>query len=221
MDGIVEDFSEAAGLQKRSIRFTYYLILVLIHTYFMHWSYVLFPVSIFVKLCYLTNISFYTNFVYYIYIFLLHTPLQKYIKNITFLRGLFKFAYTLSFVVFILYWGMILANPNLLKRHDYSIPLTFDFFLHGANFIFNLIEHIYVLPRQNSDHVSYKFYVIFLMIYGSFLQLLYFLYNMAVYPFVATLSILQFLLVLVIAVILLIIGDYTYKLLLKKHYKNI
>lgn len=215
---IVTDFAEATGLYKRKTRFVYYLLVVSVHIYMQMWSRQIFPVPITRHLCYLTNMSFYLNFIYYTYVFLLHTPIRERIKNYNLLKGISKFAYTLSFVVFVLYWGMIIADPTLLMKKGRIIPFGLDLFLHGANYGLNLIEHVYLFPKGDSHHVSYFFYTLFMAFYGCLLQFVYNFYGMVIYPFVE-LGFIQYSVINLIGLGLVLIGDFSFKMLLKKHHK--
>src|SRR5690349_12412826 len=115
MAEILTEFTKTTESDNRKIRFGYYLVIVLLHWYMMRWLQAIIKMPFSQEISYLTHISFYINFVYYIYVLLLHTSLNNKIKHANFLRGLFKFGYSLSFSVFVLYWALILVDPKLLS----------------------------------------------------------------------------------------------------------
>lgn len=200
------------------LRIIYYLCVVLAHFYFNHWVVELFNTPILIRLCYLTNLSFFINMIYYIIILIEHI-LQRRIVTKSFINSYFKFAYSISFVVFVLYWAMITINPSLLAKDGKFLPIILDLFLHGANYVLNLIEHIYLDPKEDSDYVNYKVYFIFMVFYKSMIHLVYHLAGIVVYPLVTKLNITGNIILLCSGYSLIMLGDFTYKLMMKKEYK--
>jgi hypothetical protein len=223
----ISELSFHAGLSKRNTRIFYYCILVITHLYMEFWSRSIFHThfSYFKHLCFLTNISFYLNLIYYSYVLIMHVPYGNKFKNFKFLSAYFKFCYSISFVVFVLYWGFVITDPSLLlpDHKDRLAPFILDFFLHGMNFILNFIEHVYVFPKSDSKSVGYSFYIVFMICYGAFLQIIYHSQGVIVYPFVSKLSIIEFSVIVAIAIFLVSVGDATYRLLIKgeKHKEKI
>ena len=215
----ITELSYSMGLSKKKYRVFYYFIIVCLHLYMHNWMGEIFPeVTFFRRLCFLTNISFYSNLIYFLYVLIMHVPYGHKFKNHHFLSAYFKFCYGLSFVVFIMYWGMIIADPSLLVR-DPSIkilPLFLDLFLHGANFIFNFIEHVYVFPKSDNKAIGIVFYILFSFSYSIFLQIIYRSHGIIVYPFVNKFSVVEFSLFVGIATFMIYLGDITYRFLLQK-----
>jgi hypothetical protein len=217
----ISELSYIAGLSKRNKRITYYLILVLIHVYIEYWSRSIFShVSFFKHLCYLTNISFFLNLFYYFYVLIMHVPYGNKIKHLPFLQAYFRICYSISFLVFVLYWGFILINPQMLIRDRSNFPLALDFFLHGMNFILNFIEHVYVFPKSDSESVGVFSYLLITSGYAIFIKSIYHFLGTEVYPLVSKTTIIEFSIIVVIATLILFIGDFFYKSLLKKDIKE-
>jgi hypothetical protein len=218
METTISELSFNVGLSKRTKRIFYYCLIVIIHLYMHMWLDHIFPESsLFRRMCFLTNISFYLNLIYYSYVLIMHVPYGNRFKHFRFLQAYFKFCYAISFVVFILYWGMIFADPSLLiSRPDRKmLPLVLDLFLHGANFILNFIEHVFVFPKSDSRAMGLVFYLVFSIFYASFMKFLYHSHGIAVYPFVSKLGIIEFGAFIGLATFLVYLGDLTYRFFLK------
>jgi hypothetical protein len=215
----ITELSYTVGLSKKKSRLLYYLIIICLHFYMHNWLAEVFPdVTFFRRILFLTNISFYSNLIYYIYVFIMHVPYGHKFKHHIFLTAYFKFCYGLSFVVFIMYWGMVISDPSLLVRDPTItiLPLFLDLFLHGANFILNLIEHVFVFPKSDSKAIGILFYGLFSMGYAVLLQIVYKSHGISVYPFVNKFSLIEFSLFVGVATFMIYIGDCTYRLFLKK-----
>jgi hypothetical protein len=205
----------------KKIKFVYYFSLVYLHYYMRQWLLDVIPViSIIKHFSFLTIISLYLNYFYYSYSLLLETKIGSYIINHRFLTDVFKFAYVISFVVFLLFWTILFIDPNLLRQGEIILPFYLNIFLHGANYILNLIEHTFVSPKPNSSRVNFKFYIVFSITYGVHLQILN-LYGITVYPLVNQLSILQYSIVMMVSFLLTMAGDCTHHILMRKELKKI
>lgn len=218
METTISELSYSIGLSKRTTRIFYYCLIVIIHLYMHLWLINVFPeTSLFRRMCYLTNISFYLNLIYYSYVLIMHVPYGNRFKHFTFLQAFFKFCYSISFVVFILYWGMIFSDPSLLISNTdrKMLPLILDLFLHGANFILNFIEHVFVFPKSDSRAMGIVFYFVFSIFYACFMKFLYHSHRIEVYPFVSKLGIFEFTAFIGLATLLVYIGDLTYRFFLK------
>ncbi len=219
MDLSISELSYSAGISKRNTRVFYYCVIILAHLYMHFWLKDIFPeTSFFRRLCYLTNMSFFLNLIYYSYVLIMHVPYGNRFKHFKFLQAYFKFCYAISFVVFILYWGMVISDPSLLiSRPDKKmLPLALDLFLHGANFILNFVEHVFVFPKSDSKAIGVLSYLLFSFCYAFFMKFLYHSHGIEVYPFVSKLGILEFSLLIGIATFLVFLGDLTYRFFLKK-----
>ena len=70
---------------------------------------------------------------------------------------------------------MIFSDPSLLISNTdrKMLPLILDLFLHGANFILNFIEHVFVFPKSDSRAMGIVFYFVFSIFYACFMKFLY------------------------------------------------
>jgi hypothetical protein len=201
--------------QKFNIfKITYYSLAVLAHLFIINWANTTFPIPFFKRICYLTNISLYLDTIYFITMLLVHLKLIEFHRSVEI--GYFKFCYLMSFVVFILYWGIILTNPELLMPKDVKIPLGLDLFLHGANFILNLLEAKVINPRENFSF-HFLFYLSFCVVYGTMLKVVLHVFDWVVYPFVSVGHV-EYFVVMLMALGLVMLGDLTYYILTKNHH---
>ena len=198
-------------------KITYYTLAVLAHLFFINWLELVFPMPVLKRLVYLTTQSLYLNTFYYTSMLLVSLRLISF--NRTFEIGFFKFCYVISFVVFIQYWGLVFLSPQLLIRKDIVIPFMLDLFLHGANFMLNLIESKIINPRENYSF-HFIFYALFCISYGLLLKALFNILDWAVYPFVAA-SHLEYVIILTMALGLVLLGDLSYKRLTHHHKREI
>jgi hypothetical protein len=194
-------------------KITYYSLAVLAHLLIIHWTNITFPGPFLKKVCYLTNISLYLDTIYFISMLFVHLKLIEFHRSVEI--GYFKFCYVMSFVVFMLYWGIILTNPELLLRKDVKIPLGLDLFLHGANFILNLLEAKLINPRENYSF-HFLFYLSFCGLYGAMLKAVMYVFDWVVYPFVSVGHV-EYFVVMLMALGLVLLGDLTYHGLTKNH----
>ena len=98
----------------------YYIGLVILHYAIHYWSHSVFVIPFMRRICFLTNISLFLNTVYYTSMLLVHLNLIKFHPDLE--KGLFKFAYCISFVVFSLYWAMVVFTPELLYKGSFRHP---------------------------------------------------------------------------------------------------
>ena len=193
---------------------TYYFLLTLLHIYMFNYSRKTFPNMTFYGMArFLTHISFYVNGFYFITKFLTHIP----ILNALFTpihekcgKKIFRFGFSLSFVVASMYWGMRLADPKLLLPSGLVIPIDLDIFLHGGNFILNFLEHIFIQPEHNYQN-SNKIFLMFLIIYSIFLKVAYHAFGIFSYPFVKEKSPFVYLIVVVFGMLFLMSGDLIFR----------
>lgn len=187
----------------------YYLVLTALHVYMYNWLEIIFPARFLTRLAYLTMLSFFCNLLYYTWMLLVNLNIKQ-LHNRNLEVKLFRFNFSLSFVVFILYWGVIIANPSLLYKQGHRIPLILDLFLHGANFVLNLAEHFYVSPKYDNDKINFKPILVFLAFYSILLQILFHGYNLSVYPLVESLGLVGYGLIVLIGFCLMVFGDLVY-----------
>ena len=197
-----------------TIKTFYYLLLTVLHIYMYSYLRATFPeMTFYGRLLFLTNISFYLNGFYYMSKFLSYVP----ILNAVFTnfdeksrRKIFRFGFSLSFVVSFLYWGMRLADPKMLLASGVVIPIDLDLFLHGANFGLNFLEHIVITPEHNYDS-SLKDFIIFSIFYSILLKVALLGFGITTYPFVAENSGFVYLAVVCIGVLLMLSGDLIFR----------
>ena len=192
----------------------FYLSVTLLHLYMDVTVYKTFPKMNFLyRLLFLTFISFYVNWFYYLTKFLRGIPILNAIPRLfdeKYLKRLFRLAFSLSFVVFILYWGMILLDPKLLFRSGMEIPIHLDLFLHGGNFILNLMEHSLINP-DDSYEPSYRSFIVFLVFYFCLLKVCYAFFGILTYPFVDSKNIFFYIAIFCCGKILMFSGDLVFK----------
>jgi hypothetical protein len=199
------------------MKITYYALAVLVHLFFINWLHLIFPMPLLKRFAYLTSQSLYINTAYYTSMLLVNLKFISFNRN--FELGFFKFCYVLSFVVFVQYWGLVFIQPQLLIRKDIVIPFTLDLFLHGANFVLNLVESKIINPRENYN-IHFIFYVLYCIGYGLTLKAVFTLLDWAIYPFVAA-SHLQYVIILTMGLGLVLLGDLSYTKLTHKHAKKL
>lgn len=209
-------------IKRRQKREYYYGGLFGLHAFAFLWlQHVLYPVQPVVhQFCYLTMISFYLNFFYYFLMFLIDKKIIK-DSNISLQHTYFKFAYVISFVVFIMYYGMILVDRSLLKSGNFAMPMLLDFFLHGLNYLFNVLELAFLNRRENTDKINHITYLIFGICYFSFLQIIYNQYEIAVYPFVKNSNFFKLMGIFASALAFISLGDLTYQFIVNKNFRKI
>jgi hypothetical protein len=199
-------------LRKGRKRAIYYIIISFIHFFMHYWSTNIFPNSGFKRFLYLTNMSFYLNMIYYVWMLLTDHGLfhnsKLFSKDTE--AAYFKFSYSLSFVVFLMYWGMVIFSNALINAGN-PLPIVFDLFMHGANYVLNLLEILFVNHKEDSKRMSYSFYIVFCIFYAGVLQCVYLIYGQALYPFVKDVSFIGFIIICLIAFSLMMIGDLSYK----------
>lgn len=200
---------------KRALRFTYYLGVVFAHFYIQQWHRQEFPIPFFIHISYMTQMSFYMDFIYYIYVLILQIPLGDKLKNENFLRFYFKFIYSVSFLVFVFYWTMVGFARDLVLHPGVVIPIVIDYFTHGGNFLFNFLEHAFVYPKEDHKKVNFIFFFFYILAYSFFLKFHAHYNGVVIYPFAAK-PLPIFIGTLSFAYILINAGCFTYKLLLKK-----
>jgi hypothetical protein len=200
-------------LKKGRIRAIYYMFICGLHFGMYYYSSITLPLPFYRKVLYLTNMSFYLNMIYYTWMLLTDHGIfhnSKYFNKNT-EAAYFKFSYCLSFVVFLMYWGMVFANPDLFGPGRLKIPYFLDLFLHGANYVLNLVEILVVNHKENSRKVGWQTYLAFTIFYGILLQTVYAVTEIAVYPFVKNLTLVNFFVLNSISFTLVMIGDLSYK----------
>jgi len=213
---MINEFSETSGLINGKIRMFYYLSVFSIHLYFKLWQNEIFPdIHLYQLIFFATQISLHSNLLYYFYVFLLHTPLFRYIININFLRDFFKFIYILSFVVVLNYWGVVAIDKKLIYMEENPFPFLLDLFVHGGNLLFNVMDQACILPKQNSRRINFKLLFIINIAYSIMLRIVYTHGGIILYPLAA--NIISLSIMTLGSTCSLMIAIYTYDKLIKRN----
>ena len=161
---------------------------------------------------YVTQIDLYINIIYYILIIIVDfnnlNPKLHYQK-------FFNFNFSLSFLVTIMFWGMLIIDKRTLYKRGIHIPFSLIFCLHGGVFIINICEQLFFCQRRNPKYCSIKLYFIITLIYTFTIKLLYDLFEIKTYPF-AFKSIKLMIGINFIGFMTCVIGHYIYKFLSKQ-----
>jgi hypothetical protein len=203
----------------------YYLVLTALHFYMNIKQITTYPtMTLFYKFIFLTGISYYLNWFYYTIKFLKGTPilnaLPKMVEEKS-LKKLFRFNFSLSFVVFFLYWCMRLADPKLLFSDPrVVIPVDLDVFLHGGNFGLNFVEHLVIQPESNYEN-SYKSFFMFLVFYSCMLKIAHVWFGVYSYAFVIEKGMLVYIVVIFCGMLFMLLGDFVFKVITRVNGKRL
>lgn len=171
-------------MELSKVKSYYYLMVSILHLYMMYWIRSVIKSPWFIHLSFLTILSFNLNLFYFITSTILSNLRKTHILYSNKFNGLFKFNFSLSLVVCLMYWGMVVSSPELLFKSNFRVPLVLDIFLHGGTFFVNLLEILLISPRKDNKNVGLLSYSIFAVFYGSYLNFLYHYHNVVIYPFV-------------------------------------
>ena len=170
---------------------------------------------------FLTQMCLYTNIIYYI-INLYHNLKKQNSIDINFnLLFFLNFNFSISFVVFIMYWSMIFLDKTTLykKETKVQVPTILNMLLHGGIFIANLFEIFFMNKIKKFSYIKIVFYFFFTIIYIGILYISKILFNIKVYPFIYG-NALKFLLITFASFIMCLIGHYIYIFLTKQKIEN-
>ena len=170
---------------------------------------------------FLTQICLYTNIIYYLINFYYNLKKQNAIEKNNKLLLFFNFNFTVSFVVFIMYWSMLFLDKATLYRNDskLKVPTALNMLLHGGVFTTNLFEIFFMKKRKKFPYTKIIFYVFFTIIYVGALYIVKLLFNIKVYPFIYG-NVLKFILIIASSFIICLIGHYLYILFTKQKIDN-
>jgi hypothetical protein len=218
MEKSITEISYLQSLNKRTFIILYYSFVVLLHLHVDYVSRSLYKnLSLLQHFSFNTNMSFFLNLFYFCYALILYLPNGNKLKNSKFLELLSKFNFSISFVVFCIYWGMVAVDPSLIlsDHKNRLLPLKYDIFLHGGNFLFNLIEHLFIFPKSDTKNVGFFILTSFYVLYLVYLKIIYHFYEVVIYPFIGVMNLYQLGILLLAAVILANCGRFIYSLLAK------
>ena len=170
---------------------------------------------------FLTQICLYTNIIYYI-INLYHNLKKQTALDINSnLLFFLNFNFSISFVVFIMYWSMIILDKTTLykKETKVKVPTFLNMLLHGGIFTANLFEIFFMNKRKKFPYIKIVFYFFFTIIYIGILYISKILFNIKVYPFIYG-NALKFLIIIFASFISCLVGHYIYIFLTKQKIEN-
>jgi hypothetical protein len=214
------EITDEEGIAKRNFDeskggFWFYLPIVIFHFSMYAWLKISIPnIPLVQHLSYLTVISFFLNLIYYSWVLLLNSRYQNYFENYSGLNYFFRLIYSLSLVVMIMYWGLVIFNPDgIYKAKKSLMPFALDLFMHGGNYFLNLFHYLFVYNKTNVKKFSnYLTIGIFFVIYSTWIRVLYLTIDIIVYPFVAK-SLMTYLTVITFASFFALFADFTFYLL--------
>ena len=189
-----------------------YLLITLLNITEYCWISYIFPLRIYYQILFLTMLSLFANLGYFA-MRLLNQMKNNSVKEVN-QRRFFRFSFSLSFLVFIMYWGMILTDPKILMKTGRNpIPFVLDILIHGFNFILNLFEHLFISRKINdTDNViNYKVYLFFAILYTGIVKMVFLQTGWAPYPFVEHIQLKEFIILDSISLCIILLGDYLYK----------
>lgn len=132
---------------------------------------------------YITQLDLYLHMIYFtimLYIELIKKNKASHLHCET----LFNFNFALSFLAFVMFWGMFFVDPQTLYKKGVSIPLGLNASLHGGVFVTSFVEQMFINKRINpSNYVNKLFYLGFVIIYTLLLKCVYLFWNITIYPF--------------------------------------
>jgi hypothetical protein len=189
----------------------YYIVILLVNTFFITWIKSLFTeIPFYVHIHFLTNITIYLNISYYIYSLGILFNFEIFLD---FKKLFFKLCFILTFANFLLYWLMVLIDPEL----KLMLPYYLDLFLHGGTFLINTAEHLIINSKYSEKFTEYNFYFYFLILilYSIPLSLIYKI-NYYKYPILEEISIVQYIVMSVSTAGSFFLGHYIFKMLINK-----
>ena len=83
--------------------------------------------------------------------------------------------------------------------------------MHGSNLIFLLSEHYFIYNHEDCKSVGVLMCVVFSSIYGTVLYCCYYLFKVAIYPFLTQFTFVEYLGLALCSSIVLVIGLYVQK----------
>ena len=129
---------------------------------------------------YMTQIDLYLHMTYFALIIFEDI---KYGNSFLAYQQFFNFCFSISFLCFVMYWGMILFNPNTLYKKGITIPFLLNFSLHGGVFFISLFEQLLINKRRNPTYIKWYVNFIYTLLYTILLKSLYIFWEIKVYPF--------------------------------------
>lgn len=203
--------------KKKNNRFPLYshLIILFILIGINIWDRIINKPSFPKNFLYLTQIDLYISILYYL--FCLITDIFKK-ESKKYYHKFFNFCFTLSFIVFVMYWLMFFIDNSSLYKQGIQIPLVLTILLHGGVFICNLIEQIFIQKRKSPAYCNQVIYFFFTVIYIGMLSIINYLLDFKVYPFIYG-SLLSFFIICIGGFLTSLLGHRLYMFLTRKNKK--
>jgi hypothetical protein len=188
----------------------YYISVSMITIYEYNWLNIVFPnIPFYKNILFLTIFSLFCNLFFYIIKSLMHFKDNILSGNQE--KNFFRFIFCLSFLVFVLYWGMILSNRDGVIPQGVFIPPILDFLIHGGNFLINLFTHTIILGKNEENlNYSWRFHFFISLFYTTFYKIIYFVFDYSVYPIIAIMDIKLYIFLNFVGINLLILGEYLF-----------
>ena len=171
---------------------------------------------------FLTQICLYSNMIYYLFGLYKNIRQQVTISKSSKFLLLFNFNFTISFVVFIMYWSMLFLDKATLykKETKIKVPTFLNILLHGGIFTGNIFNIIFINTKKKYTYIRIKFYLFFTIFYISALYISKIIFGIKIYPFIYG-NAFKFLLISITSFIICLIGHFIYVFITKqKEEKN-
>jgi len=189
---------------------------ILFYLAFLVWSFVLLYNMIAIwgitikQILLLTHLGFFFNFVYLnVQLFTTFGLLNA---SKALINGMFKFAFSISLMIDIMFWGLYFGDPKHFEQKDVIEPMWYLISMHGSNMIFLFGEHFLICKHEDNKNVGVVIMVAFSTIYSVILYSVFFFLKIEVYPFLKQFSFLEYVMLVCISSIVLILGNYLQKL---------
>ena len=186
----------------------YHFISIIIFTFFYIWDRITSPYTILRNFMFLTFITFHLTWIYFTLSFLNDINFLSFFNKKK-LDKLFNMVTAFSLTTFAIFWLMHLQDPKSMLREGVEIPLILNLFLHGGVHVVNLLEQIVFNPRKTNNRVPKIFFVVFLVIYASFLRVVFLWTGHEIYPFCSKPSG-EFIITVSNAIIITLVGNQIY-----------
>jgi hypothetical protein len=189
----------------------FHILFLIVHLYYCYMIFLIWGIKVKTFL-FLTKINFFINFALFIYLNLntfLNFDKREEIsynqtnknstkenekeKNLTYYQytcnemSLIRAGFSFSLTVNFLYWSILYFRPDFMG--DGNIPSHVDLFLHGGNSIVILIES-FLNKKSLHDNVRFGSLGVLAFAFGyiSIKYIVYFYYDLQIYPMISKLS---------------------------------
>jgi hypothetical protein len=183
----------------------YYLVII-----FMTWGNSPKIILFLTLLCYYNCCIYYFIMLYNKY---LHTNYDYVLIVQNKINTFYRLTFTASCCVVILFWAITLTDPKLMGDSSYS--LDFEYFIHGGNFLFLLLDRV-VVDREHRYENRVRWYHL-MGISCSYFTVIYTYFHFtgfAVYPLLAILGFKELCILQISGTILFFVSNIIYKLLI-------